>query len=49
MGTVAFLSLAAALGAGSGAPFALVAQATPAGQVGAVTGVVGAAASCHRC
>lgn len=42
-GTVAFLAMAAALGAGSGATFALVAQRTPAGQVGSVTGVVGAA------
>ncbi|MFE1248353.1 MFS transporter [Streptomyces sp. NPDC058766] len=43
LGTVAFLSMAAALGAGSGATFALVALLTPAGQVGSVTGVVGAA------
>jgi len=43
LGTIAFLSMAAALGAGSGATFALVAQAAPANQVGAVTGVVGAA------
>ena len=43
LGTVAFLSMAAALGAGSGAVFALVAQVTPAGKVGSVTGVVGAA------
>ncbi|MEU3143051.1 MULTISPECIES: MFS transporter [unclassified Streptomyces] len=42
-GTLAFLAMAAALGAGSGATFALVAQLTPAGQVGSVTGVVGAA------
>jgi NNP family nitrate/nitrite transporter-like MFS transporter len=42
-GTVAFLSMAAALGAGSGATFALVAQVAPANQVGSVTGVVGAA------
>jgi len=41
LGTVAFLSMAAALGAGSGAVFALVARATPAGKVGSVTGVVG--------
>ncbi|WP_435804663.1 MFS transporter [Streptomyces hirsutus] len=43
VGTVAFLAMAAALGAGSGATFALVAQLTPAGQVGSVTGFVGAA------
>ena len=43
LGTVAFLSMAAALGAGSGAVFALVAKVTPAGKVGSVTGVVGAA------
>nr|WP_083999392.1 MFS transporter [Actinomadura kijaniata] len=43
LGTVAFLSMAAALGAGSGATFALVAQLAPANKVGAVTGVVGAA------
>ncbi len=43
VGTVAFLVMAAALGAASGAVFALVAQRSPAGKVGAVTGVVGAA------
>ncbi|GAA3494671.1 NarK/NasA family nitrate transporter [Streptomyces prasinosporus] len=43
MGTVAFLAMAAALGAGSGATFALVALLTPADRVGSVTGVVGAA------
>lgn len=43
VGTVAFLAMAAALGAGSGAVFALVALLTPAHQVGSVTGVVGAA------
>lgn len=43
VGTVAFLAMAAALGAGSGATFALVAQVAPANQVGSVTGVVGAA------
>lgn len=43
VGTVAFLAMAAALGAGSGAVFALVAQRAPAGSVGAITGVVGAA------
>jgi NNP family nitrate/nitrite transporter-like MFS transporter len=42
-GTVAFLVMAAALGAGSGATFALVAQKAPANQVGSVTGLVGAA------
>ncbi|WP_203784789.1 MFS transporter [Paractinoplanes rishiriensis] len=43
VGTMAFLGMAAALGAGSGATFALVAQEAPAHQVGSVTGVVGAA------
>ncbi|MEV6348068.1 MFS transporter [Actinoplanes sp. NPDC051851] len=43
VGTAAFLLMAAALGIGSGATFALVAQQAPASQVGAVTGVVGAA------
>jgi len=43
LGTMAFLVMAAALGAGSGATFALVAQRAPAQKVGAVTGVVGAA------
>ena len=43
LGTVAFLGLAAALGAASGATFALVARVAPAEKVGAVTGVVGAA------
>ncbi|WP_416564644.1 MFS transporter [Nocardia testacea] len=43
IGTLAFLVLAAALGAGSGATFALVALIAPAGKVGAVTGFVGAA------
>ncbi|SNY59462.1 MFS transporter [Paractinoplanes atraurantiacus] len=43
IGTVAFLGMAAALGTGSGATFALVAQKAPASQVGSVTGVVGAA------
>ena len=41
--TIAFLGLAAALGASSGGVFALVAQLAPAEQVGSVTGVVGAA------
>jgi NNP family nitrate/nitrite transporter-like MFS transporter len=43
VGTAAFLVMAAALGAAAGAVFALVAQRAPAQQVGAVTGVVGAA------
>lgn len=43
VGTVAFLAMAAALGASSGAVFALVAIAAPPGKVGAVTGIVGAA------
>jgi NNP family nitrate/nitrite transporter-like MFS transporter len=43
VGTIAFLSMAAALGTGSGAVFALVAQRAPAGTVGSVTGIVGAA------
>jgi MFS transporter, NNP family, nitrate/nitrite transporter len=43
LGTIAFLTMAAALGTGSGATFALVAQRAPATMVGSVTGVVGAA------
>ncbi|MFB4320420.1 MFS transporter [Actinomadura sp. 21ATH] len=43
LGTIAFLAMAAALGAGSGAVFALVALMAPANQVGSVTGIVGAA------
>lgn len=43
LGTAAFLAMAAALGAGSGAVFALVALLAPASQVGSITGVVGAA------
>jgi len=43
LGTIAFLAMAAALGAGSGATFALVAELAPANKVGSVTGVVGAA------
>ncbi|MBO8186464.1 MFS transporter [Streptomyces sp. DW4-2] len=43
VGTIAFLTMAAALGAGSGAVFALVALLAPADKVGSVTGVVGAA------
>ncbi len=42
-GTIAFLTMAAALGAAAGAVFALVAQQAPASKVGAVTGLVGAA------
>ena len=42
-GTIAFLSMAAALGAGSGATFALVGKVAPASKVGSVTGLVGAA------
>ncbi|MFI7065265.1 nitrate/nitrite transporter [Kribbella sp. NPDC050124] len=41
--TIAFLGLAAALGAAAGACFALVAKVVPAPQVGATTGIVGAA------
>ncbi len=43
LGTVAFLVMAAALGAGSGATFALIAQSTEPARVGGVTGLVGAA------
>ncbi|GAA2206541.1 NarK/NasA family nitrate transporter [Nonomuraea monospora] len=43
LGTIAFLTMAAALGAGSGATFALVAQVAPGDKVGSVTGLVGAA------
>lgn len=43
IGTLAFLGLAAALGAGSGGVFALVAKMVQPQKVGAVTGVVGAA------
>ena len=42
-GTVAFLAMAAALGGGSGATFALIAQVTDPARVGGVTGLVGAA------
>src|SRR5699024_5989895 len=42
-GAVAFLSMAAALGAGSGAVFALIAQAAEPSRVGGITGLVGAA------
>jgi NNP family nitrate/nitrite transporter-like MFS transporter len=43
IGTVAFLAMAAALGSGSGATFALIAKVTDPGRVGGVTGLVGAA------
>ncbi|HET6651869.1 MAG TPA: MFS transporter [Nocardioides sp.] len=43
LGTIAFLSMAAALGSGSGATFALVAKVTEPARVGGVTGLVGAA------
>jgi NNP family nitrate/nitrite transporter-like MFS transporter len=43
VGTVACLSMAAALGTASGAVFAHVAQRAPGEQVGSVTGLVGAA------
>lgn len=43
LGTANFLGMAAALGAASGAVFALVARLAPPGTVGSVTGVVGAA------
>jgi NNP family nitrate/nitrite transporter-like MFS transporter len=43
VGAVAFVSMAAALGAGSGATFALVAKVTEPARVGGVTGLVGAA------
>ena len=43
IGTIAFLSMAAALGAGSGATFAFVAKVAPATKVGSVSGLVGAA------
>lgn len=42
-GTVAFMAMAVALGAGSGAVFALVALLAPQDKVGSVTGFVGAA------
>jgi NNP family nitrate/nitrite transporter-like MFS transporter len=43
IGTVAFLLMAAALGSGSGATFALIAKVTEPSRVGGVTGLVGAA------
>jgi NNP family nitrate/nitrite transporter-like MFS transporter len=42
-GTIAFLAMAAALGSGSGATFALIARVTEPSRVGGVTGLVGAA------
>jgi NNP family nitrate/nitrite transporter-like MFS transporter len=43
VGAIAFLAMAAALGGGSGATFALVAKVTDPARVGGVTGLVGAA------
>jgi MFS transporter, NNP family, nitrate/nitrite transporter len=43
VGTIAFLAMAAALGSGSGATFALIARVTDPSRVGGVTGLVGAA------
>ncbi|RNM14366.1 NarK/NasA family nitrate transporter [Nocardioides pocheonensis] len=43
LGAVAFLTMAAALGSGAGATFALVARVTEPARVGGVTGLVGAA------
>ena len=43
VGTAAFLAMAAALGSGSGATFALIARVTDPARVGGVTGLVGAA------
>lgn len=43
VGTAAFLGMATALGAGSGATFALIAKVTEPARVGGVTGIVGAA------
>ncbi|HET6624888.1 MAG TPA: MFS transporter, partial [Nocardioidaceae bacterium] len=43
VGTAAFLAMAAALGSGSGATFALIAKVTDPARVGGVTGLVGAA------
>lgn len=42
-GAVVFLTMAAALGAGSGATFALIAQVADPAKVGGITGLVGAA------
>ncbi len=49
VGTITFLSMAAALGAGSGAVFALVALLAPGNKVGSVTGIVGAAGLTTGC
>jgi NNP family nitrate/nitrite transporter-like MFS transporter len=43
IGTAVFLAMAAALGAGSGATFALISRVTEPSRVGGVTGLVGAA------
>ncbi len=43
VGAMAFLAMAAALGSGSGATFALIAKVTEPARVGGVTGLVGAA------
>ncbi|HET9499251.1 MAG TPA: MFS transporter [Marmoricola sp.] len=43
LGALCFLTMAASLGAGSGATFALIAQVTEPARVGGVTGLVGAA------
>lgn len=43
LGAFAFLTMAAALGSGSGATFALIARVTEPAKVGGVTGLVGAA------
>ncbi|AZI59643.1 NarK/NasA family nitrate transporter [Nakamurella antarctica] len=43
VGTAAFLAMAAALGCGTGATFALIAKSTDPARVGGVTGLVGAA------
>ncbi len=43
LGTFAFLGMAAALGSGAGATFALIARVTEPSRVGGVTGLVGAA------
>ncbi|HEY8450882.1 MAG: MFS transporter [Micromonosporaceae bacterium] len=43
LGTVAFLGMAACLGAAAGGVFAFVGKLVPTGMVGAVTGIVGAA------
>ncbi|MGI8949031.1 MAG: MFS transporter [Ornithinimicrobium sp.] len=43
LGAIAFLAMAMALGSGTGATFALIAQVTDPSRVGGVTGLVGAA------